>query len=116
MRNLPRFSSPPAPYNFAHIPLVTSGHPLWSEQEELPVLRGLHVDERELVLTTVLDAKADVREHSMGADHLAPGHCDRGGGNVSRHDLQSVGACGRLDPDWHCRYRMVLAQEQREDK
>ncbi len=60
-------SSPPAPYNFAHIPLVTSGHPLWNKREELPVLRGLHVDERELVLTTVLDAKADVREHSMGS-------------------------------------------------
>jgi cytochrome c oxidase subunit I+III len=57
--------SPPPPYNFAHIPLVTSGHPLWTNKEQLPVMRGLKVDERELVVTTVLDAKPDIREHVM---------------------------------------------------
>lgn len=58
-------SSPPPPYNFTHIPLVKSGHPLWTERERMPVMRGLKVDERELVLTSVLDAKPDVREHSV---------------------------------------------------
>jgi heme/copper-type cytochrome/quinol oxidase subunit 1 len=57
--------SPPPPYNFAHIPLVTSGHPLWTNKDQLTVMRGLKVDERELVLTTALDAKPDIREHVM---------------------------------------------------
>jgi cytochrome c oxidase subunit I+III len=55
-------TSPPPTYNFAHIPLVTSDNPLWDHREELPVMRGLSVDKRELVLTTVLDAKPDIRE------------------------------------------------------
>ncbi len=58
-------SSPPPPYNFAHVPLVTSGHPLWTERDQLPVMRGLKLDEREIVLTTVLDGKPDIREHSV---------------------------------------------------
>ena len=55
-------SSPPPVYNFRHIPLVTSNNPLWDHRERLPVMRGLSVEKRELVLTTVLDAKPDVRE------------------------------------------------------
>jgi cytochrome c oxidase subunit I+III len=58
-------TSPPPPYNFTHIPLVTSGHPLWAERERVPVMRGLKIDERELVLTSALDAKPDVRERSV---------------------------------------------------
>jgi cytochrome c oxidase subunit 1 len=54
--------SPPPTYNFTHIPLVTSDNPLWEHRERLPVLGGLSVDKRELVLTTVLDAKPDIRE------------------------------------------------------
>jgi len=54
--------SPPPTYNFRHIPLVASADPLWQHREQLPVMRGLSVDKRELVLTTVLDAKPDVRE------------------------------------------------------
>jgi cytochrome c oxidase subunit 1 len=55
-------SSPPRPYNFAHIPAVTSSTPLW--EESLPVFSGLRVKERELVLTTVVDAQPDVRDPS----------------------------------------------------
>jgi cytochrome c oxidase subunit I+III len=58
--------SPPPSYNFAHIPLVTGDHPLW-EHEQPPVLRGLKVDRRELVLTSVLDAQPDVREPSVAS-------------------------------------------------
>jgi cytochrome c oxidase subunit 1 len=54
--------SPPPTYNFRHIPLVTSDNPLWEHRERMPVMRGLSVDKRELVLTTVLDAKPDIRE------------------------------------------------------
>jgi cytochrome c oxidase subunit 1 len=55
-------TSPPKPYNFAHIPAVNSHTPLWEEQ--LPVFSGLRVKVRELVLTTVVEAKPDLREPS----------------------------------------------------
>jgi len=57
-------SSPPPPYNFAHVPVVTGRSPLWEERGVLPVMTGLRVDDREHLLTTVLDAKPDVREPS----------------------------------------------------
>ena len=57
--------SPPPSYNFAHIPLVSGLHPLWEHRERLPVMRGLKLDEREVVLTTALDAKPDLREPSV---------------------------------------------------
>ncbi len=57
-------SSPPPPYNFAHIPLVTGRAPLWDLPGKLDVVHGLRVDDRELLLTTVLTAEADVREPS----------------------------------------------------
>jgi cytochrome c oxidase subunit I len=56
--------SPPAPYNFAHIPVVESRTPLWDNREHLPVMTGLRVDERELLLTTVMEARPDLREPS----------------------------------------------------
>jgi cytochrome c oxidase subunit I len=57
-------SSPPPPQNFDRIPFVTSREPLWSERQSLPVVTGLAVEHRELVLTTVSDARADIRETS----------------------------------------------------
>jgi cytochrome c oxidase subunit 1 len=55
-------TSPPPSYNFAHIPVVRSSNPLWEQGAVLPVMQGLKVDERELLLTTVLDAQPDIRE------------------------------------------------------
>jgi cytochrome c oxidase subunit 1 len=58
-------ASPPPPYNFAHIPVVESRSPLWDNQgKALPVVTGLRVDERELLLTTEIDAHPDMREPS----------------------------------------------------
>ncbi|TFI58878.1 cytochrome c oxidase subunit I [Sphingomonas parva] len=57
-------SSPPPPYNFAHIPVVSSASPLWDNRHHLPVMTGLRVDDRELLLTTVMEAKPDLREPS----------------------------------------------------
>jgi len=54
--------SPPRPYNFAHIPAVTSNTPLW--EETLPCFSGLRVEERELLLTTAVEAEPDIREPS----------------------------------------------------
>jgi cytochrome c oxidase subunit I len=56
--------SPPPSFNFNHIPLVTSSHPLW-DTDRLHVMRGLQLDQRELVLTSVLDARPDLREPSV---------------------------------------------------
>ena len=55
---------PPAPYNFAHIPIVNGRAPLWDAPDRAGVVHGLRVEKRELLLTTVLEAIPDVREPS----------------------------------------------------
>ena len=55
-------SSPPPVYNFAHIPVVESRTPLWDASGELPVVTGLRVDDKEMLLTTVVAATPDLRE------------------------------------------------------
>src|SRR5438270_2302365 len=55
-------SSPPPVYNFAHIPVVVSRTPLWVVAGELPVVTGLRVDEKVLLLMTVIAAALDFRE------------------------------------------------------
>jgi cytochrome c oxidase subunit 1 len=57
-------ASPPEPYNFAHIPVATGRTPLWENRAELPVVSGLRVDEREALLTSVIDAEPSLREPS----------------------------------------------------
>jgi cytochrome c oxidase subunit I len=54
--------SPPPVYNFAHIPVVESRTPLWNQVGELPVVTGLRVDDKEILLTTVVAAAPDLRE------------------------------------------------------
>jgi cytochrome c oxidase subunit I len=55
-------ASPPQPYNFAHIPVVETRTPLWDSDGTLPVVTGLRVDEKEVLLTTVVAATPDLRE------------------------------------------------------
>src|SRR5205085_703034 len=55
---------PPPRYNFPHIPAVDSRTPLWDCGEKLPVVHGLRVEDRELLLTTVMSARPDLREPS----------------------------------------------------
>jgi cytochrome c oxidase subunit I+III len=57
-------TSPPPPYNFPHIPVVTSRTPLWDNPERLPVMTGLRVEDKEYLLTTIIDARPDMREPS----------------------------------------------------
>jgi heme/copper-type cytochrome/quinol oxidase subunit 1 len=59
-------TSPPPPYNFARIPVVTDANPLWRERESLAVACGLRVDRRELVISSVADAVPEARESSAG--------------------------------------------------
>jgi len=56
--------SPPPPYNFAHIPVVEGRTPLWDAGGTLAVVTGLRVEDRELLLTTAIDAEPDLREPS----------------------------------------------------
>jgi cytochrome c oxidase subunit 1 len=53
--------SPPPPYNFARQPLVTGRDPLWEERGALPVVQGLGVDRRELILTSLVEGRPEVR-------------------------------------------------------
>ncbi|MBZ9761196.1 cytochrome c oxidase subunit I [Mesorhizobium sp. CA8] len=57
-------SSPPQPQNFDRIPCVTSGSPLWDQGDHKAVVGGLKVDERELVVTSLTEARPDIREES----------------------------------------------------
>jgi heme/copper-type cytochrome/quinol oxidase subunit 1 len=57
-------ASPPPWYNFAHLPAVSSRTPLWDIEGQMPVVHGLRVDDRELLLTTVISAAPDIREPS----------------------------------------------------
>src|SRR5438270_1640243 len=55
-------TSPPPVYNFEHVPVIESRTPLWDLDGELPVITGLRVDEKEMLLTTVVAAVPDLRE------------------------------------------------------
>jgi len=57
-------TSPPQPYNFARLPAVTHGEPLWAEGDTLPAIEGLRVDAREVIAGTVADATPQIREPS----------------------------------------------------
>jgi heme/copper-type cytochrome/quinol oxidase subunit 1 len=57
-------SCPPAKYNFQHLPIVDSRTPLWDAGETMSVVHGLRVQDREVLLTTVMSAKPDLREPS----------------------------------------------------
>ncbi len=57
-------TSPPQPHNFDRIPAVVSREPLWTPRDSLPVVTGLSVDNRELVISTVTDATPELRESS----------------------------------------------------
>jgi cytochrome c oxidase subunit 1 len=53
-------ASPPPSYNFANVPVVTSGYPLW-DAETLPAMTGLRQNRREMLVTTTLAARPESR-------------------------------------------------------
>jgi heme/copper-type cytochrome/quinol oxidase subunit 1 len=63
-------TSPPPSYNFACIPVVRGANPLW-EEDAMPVASGLRVERRELVVSTVAEARPQARESSP-ADSIWP--------------------------------------------
>jgi cytochrome c oxidase subunit I+III len=56
-------SSPPPPYNFMHVPVVTGREALW-QPEPRQVMEGLSPSHREVLCTTVLTAEPDLRQPS----------------------------------------------------
>jgi cytochrome c oxidase subunit 1 len=56
--------SPPPPQNFDHTPVVEDRTPLWTAPAQPPVMDGLALDRRELLLTTPVDARPDYRQPS----------------------------------------------------
>src|SRR4051812_6150003 len=52
-------TSPPPIYNFDEQVTVNSRTPLWTATPDDPVIRGLRVDDREVLITRVLDAEPD---------------------------------------------------------
>ncbi len=65
--------SPPPPYNFAHIPVVSSRWPLWDQPEPgvQDSVQGVRSDRREVVVTTALDAEVQ-RLAVVARPSLAP--------------------------------------------
>jgi cytochrome c oxidase subunit 1 len=57
-------TSPPPSYNFVHTPVVSGIAPLWEHRDRLPVIGGLRLDKREILVTTALNAEPDLREAS----------------------------------------------------
>jgi cytochrome c oxidase subunit 1 len=57
-------SSPPPPYNFARIPVVAHREQLWADADTLPVVTGMSVDRREVLVSTLVQARPEVRESS----------------------------------------------------
>jgi cytochrome c oxidase subunit 1 len=57
-------SSPPPPYNFAELPVVEGRYALWDRSAVQPVVTGLRTDQRELLITTLLDAEPDHRHRT----------------------------------------------------
>jgi cytochrome c oxidase subunit 1 len=58
-------ASPPPPYNFEDVPVVTGIAPLW-QHDDLPVMTGLGLDKREILVTSVIDAVPEYRQNSVG--------------------------------------------------
>jgi cytochrome c oxidase subunit I+III len=64
-------SSPPPPYNFVNIPVVTSREGIWAYGEEIPVMTGLKTDRPETLITTTMTTQPLYR-HELPAPTLAP--------------------------------------------
>ncbi|MEA2569073.1 MAG: cytochrome c oxidase subunit [Acidobacteriota bacterium] len=52
-------TSPPPHYNFLHLPTVSSTEPLWDHPENAPVVTGLALKKREVLITRLFDAEPD---------------------------------------------------------
>jgi cytochrome c oxidase subunit I+III len=54
-------ASPPAPYNFSAVPVVSSATPLWTERESVESVSGLRDDRPEVLITSAVEAEPQIR-------------------------------------------------------
>lgn len=59
-------ASPPPPVNFPFTPVVTDRDPLWAERSRRPVATGLAIGRKELVVTSLVEGRADLIEPVPG--------------------------------------------------
>ena len=64
-------TSPPPVYNFLDIPTVQSREPLWTDPPDTPVISGLDVTKRQVLITTTLDAVPDHR-FDLASESIIP--------------------------------------------
>jgi cytochrome c oxidase subunit I+III len=64
-------SSPPPNYNFANLPVVQSREPLWKDPPDTPLVTGLEITKRQVLITTTLDAFPDHR-FTLASDSIIP--------------------------------------------
>ena len=57
-------ASPPPPYNFANTPVVHDATPMWTENGAPPVVTGLSITEREVLVTSAIEAEPRYRQQS----------------------------------------------------
>jgi cytochrome c oxidase subunit 1 len=60
-------SSPPPSYNFLHPPVVTGRYALWKRTADSPVVTGLSVKRREVLVTSIVDAEPEHRYELPGS-------------------------------------------------
>ena len=58
-------------YNFLDIPTVQSREPLWTDPPDTPVISGLDVTKRQVLITTTLDAVPDHR-FDLASESIIP--------------------------------------------
>lgn len=59
-------SSPPAVYNFLYPPTAQGREPLWENPDDSPVVTGLSMEKRQVLITTTLDGVPDHRYDLAG--------------------------------------------------
>ncbi|WP_375421107.1 cbb3-type cytochrome c oxidase subunit I [uncultured Sphingomonas sp.] len=57
-------TSPPPAHNFDHTPVVDSLTPIWTGKGALPVMDGLAIDRRQILVTSLVDAEPEYRHKS----------------------------------------------------
>jgi cytochrome c oxidase subunit I+III len=64
-------TSPPPDYNFELLPTVASLHPVWEQGRGAPLVSGLSTRRREVLTTTLMDAKPEHR-FELAGDSVVP--------------------------------------------
>jgi cytochrome c oxidase subunit I+III len=59
-------SSPPPPYNYIYPPTVNGRYALWNRRDDTPVVTGLGTERREVLVTSMMDARPDHRAEHPG--------------------------------------------------